>query len=270
MQEGLLTATSRRVKRSLHHSRHVLEEDLKNSLPSTVAELTEADLTLAAEATFERFDRFDDLYKPAGSAALRTLLLKHVNGQCRRNRRTGVCEPTPGHYYAELLRNHMARLPPGEVKEMRISIKGADPREWEVLADWVVGERLFFPNLRWVVQVPRNYREFREDKLEAARAATRQPRAQAILAVPAERPLFSYEDLLRNIFEPLFAVTLDPAADPTLHALLTGNYRWGAVRSSVGDNPAVWSQCQCDGVWGGDSVCHAPEHVATSWAASGA
>ena len=53
-------------------------------------------------------------------------------------------------------------------------------------------------HVRWMIQVPRLYDAHRRGGLIA-----------------------SFGALLRNFFDPLFAVTLDPASDPDLHALLT-------------------------------------------------
>jgi hypothetical protein len=53
------------------------------------------------------------------------------------------------------------------------------------------------PQVRWMVQVPRLYEIYR-----------------------ASGEVASFGDMLRRIFDPLFAVSLDPASDPKLHQFL--------------------------------------------------
>jgi AMP deaminase len=44
-----------------------------------------------------------------------------------------------------------------QMAEYRISIYGRSKTEWEKLAKWVVTNKLFSPNVRWLIQVPRLY-----------------------------------------------------------------------------------------------------------------
>ena len=41
--------------------------------------------------------------------------------------------------------------------EYRISIYGRSMDEWNKLASWIVDNKLFSPNVRWLIQVPRLY-----------------------------------------------------------------------------------------------------------------
>jgi adenosine deaminase len=72
-----------------------------------------------------------------------------------------------------------------------------DSSRWDKLASWVVRHRLSSPNVRWMIQVPRLYHLYR--------------RAGDIK---------SMDEMLQNIFRPLFEVTLDPSSHPDLHVFL--------------------------------------------------
>ena len=39
--------------------------------------------------------------------------------------------------------------------ELRISIYGRSPDEWDKLAEWAVDNNLYCENVRWLIQVPR-------------------------------------------------------------------------------------------------------------------
>lgn len=41
--------------------------------------------------------------------------------------------------------------------EWRISIYGRNPAEWDKLAKWIVHNKLYSHNVRWLIQVPRLY-----------------------------------------------------------------------------------------------------------------
>jgi AMP deaminase len=41
--------------------------------------------------------------------------------------------------------------------EWRLSIYGRSPGEWDKLAKWIVNNKLFSHNVRWLIQVPRLY-----------------------------------------------------------------------------------------------------------------
>ena len=42
-----------------------------------------------------------------------------------------------------------------QMAELRISIYGRSPDEWDKLAKWVVTHNLYCDNVRWLIQVPR-------------------------------------------------------------------------------------------------------------------
>ena len=79
----------------------------------------------------------------------------------------------------------------------RLLSSSPDANRWDKLASWVVRHRLSSPNVRWMIQVPRLYHLYR-------RAGDIQ----------------SMDEMLQNIFRPLFEVTLDPASHADLHVFL--------------------------------------------------
>jgi len=134
-----------------------------------------------------RFDRFNRKYNPMGQSRLREIFLKtgnHIGGR----------------YLAEITREVLRDLEQEKYQyaEYRLSVYGSSKGEWGKLAKWVVQKVGHSSHVRWMVQCPRLYSDFREKNI-----------------------VTNFGDLLRNFFEPLFAVTVDPAADPTLHTMLT-------------------------------------------------
>lgn len=83
--------------------------------------------------------------------------------------------------------------------EYRISVYGRKPVEWDTLAAWVVQNRLHSNNNMWMIQIPRLYNLYKE---------------QGIIE--------NFEQLLSNIFTPLFEVTRNPNSHPQLHLFLLG------------------------------------------------
>ena len=81
--------------------------------------------------------------------------------------------------------------------EWRISIYGRDINEWDKLAAWVVDNKIFSPNLRWLIQIPRLYDVYKSTGL-----------------------MSSFHEVVRNVFQPLFEVTKDPRSHPKLHIFL--------------------------------------------------
>lgn len=81
--------------------------------------------------------------------------------------------------------------------EYRISIYGRSKGEWDKVARWVVDNKLFSDNVRWLVQLPRLYTIYK-----------------------AQNVIGCFEDMIKNIFEPLFEVTQDPTSHPELHVFL--------------------------------------------------
>lgn len=82
--------------------------------------------------------------------------------------------------------------------ELRISVYGRKPVEWDILASWVVANGLRSDNVVWLVQIPRLYNVYRD---------------QGIIG--------DFEAMLENIFVPLFEATVDPESHPQLHVFLS-------------------------------------------------
>jgi AMP deaminase len=81
--------------------------------------------------------------------------------------------------------------------EWRISIYGRKASEWASLARWFYVNRLAHVNVRWLIQIPRLYHVYKSRGV-----------------------VESFGQMLRNIFEPLFAVSIDPSSNPPLHYFL--------------------------------------------------
>jgi len=64
-----------------------------------------------------------------------------------------------GRYLAELTKEVMSDLQDSkyQMAEYRISIYGRSPNEWSKLADWFCSNKVFSPNVRWLIQIPRLY-----------------------------------------------------------------------------------------------------------------
>ena len=81
--------------------------------------------------------------------------------------------------------------------EWRISIYGRSIDEWDKLAAWVVDNKLFSHNVRWLIQVPRLFDVYKTTGL-----------------------MDNFEQVIRNVFQPLFEVTKDPSTHPNLFVFL--------------------------------------------------
>lgn len=135
---------------------------------------------------FHRFDKFNLKYNPFGQSRLREVFIKQDN-------------LIHGRYLAELTREVFNDLEASKYQhtEYRISVYGRKPVEWDTLAAWVVQNRLYSDNNLWMIQVPRLYNVYKE---------------QGIVE--------NFQQLLDNIFIPLFEATIDPNSHPMLHVFL--------------------------------------------------
>ncbi|KAI0873972.1 hypothetical protein GGS24DRAFT_461374 [Hypoxylon argillaceum] len=174
---------------------YVLFRDGKNLTLKEVFEsinLTAYDLSIdtldmhAHTDSFHRFDKFNLKYNPIGESRLRTIFLKSDNH-------------IQGRYLAEITKEVISDLESSKYQmvEWRISIYGRSLDEWDKLAAWVVDNKLFSHNVRWLIQIPRLYDVYRASGL-----------------------MGSFEQVVRNIFEPLFEVTREPEKHPKLHVFL--------------------------------------------------
>ncbi|KIR56318.1 AMP deaminase [Cryptococcus gattii Ru294] len=156
------------------------------SLNLTAYDLSIDMLDMHAHQEFHRFDRFNDRYNPTGSSRLREIFLKTDN-------------LLKGKYLAELTHELITDLEQSKYQhsEWRLSIYGRNMNEWDNLAQWVVNNKLISHNVRWLIQVPRLYEVYKGQGL-----------------------VDSFEDVVRNVFQPLFEVTQDPSSHPELHIFL--------------------------------------------------
>ncbi|XP_069115029.1 AMP deaminase 2-like isoform X1 [Argopecten irradians] len=136
--------------------------------------------------TFHRFDKFNAKYNPIGQSRLREIFIKtdnYINGK----------------YFAHVIKEVMEDLEESKYQnaEYRLSIYGRSRDEWDKLAKWAVEHNVYSDNVRWLIQVPRLYDVYRSNNL-----------------------VQSFQDILNNIFMPLFEATNDPASHPELYAFL--------------------------------------------------
>jgi AMP deaminase len=104
-----------------------------------------------------------------------------------------------GRYLAEITKEVISDLESSKYQmvEWRISIYGRSIQEWDKLAAWVVDNKLFSPNVRWLIQVPRLYDVYK-----------------------ASGMMENFEQVITNVFQPLFEVTKNPSSHPKLHVFL--------------------------------------------------
>ncbi|KZO96504.1 AMP deaminase [Calocera viscosa TUFC12733] len=140
----------------------------------------------AHQDTFHRFDKFNLKYNPIGESRLREIFMKTDNY-------------IKGRYLAELTKELMTDLEQSKYQncEWRISIYGRSPDEWDKLAKWVINNKLYSHNVRWLIQVPRLYDIYKASGL-----------------------LNNFQQILENLFRPLYEVTKDPRTHPELHVFL--------------------------------------------------
>ncbi|SCV05637.1 LANO_0H11870g1_1 [Lachancea nothofagi CBS 11611] len=140
----------------------------------------------AHKDTFHRFDKFNLKYNPIGESRLREIFLKTDNY-------------IRGTYLADITKQVIADLENSKYQmcEYRISIYGRSLDEWDKLAAWVVDNKVISHNVRWLVQVPRLYDIYKKTGL-----------------------VTNFNDITRNLFQPLFEVTKNPQSHPKLHVFL--------------------------------------------------
>uniref|UniRef100_A0A5B7A1W5 AMP deaminase n=1 Tax=Davidia involucrata TaxID=16924 RepID=A0A5B7A1W5_DAVIN len=140
----------------------------------------------ADKSTFHRFDKFNLKYNPCGQSRLREIFLKQDN-------------LIQGRFLAELTKQVFSDLSASkyQMAEYRVSIYGRKQSEWDQLASWIVNNELYSENVVWLIQLPRLYNVYKEMGI-----------------------VTSFQNILDNIFLPLFEVTVDPHSHPQLHVFL--------------------------------------------------
>ncbi|XP_039262209.2 AMP deaminase 3-like isoform X1 [Styela clava] len=140
----------------------------------------------ANRQTFQRFDRFNNLYSPMGASELREIFLKTDNN-------------TGGEYFAQIIKQVEEKLCDQKYHhlELRISIYGKSYDEWENLANWFARHKLESIHIRWLIQVPRLYDVYK-----------------------AKGVVSTFQDVLDNVFRPILEATLWPNRHKAMHTFL--------------------------------------------------
>ncbi|KAL5553976.1 hypothetical protein UlMin_041377 [Ulmus minor] len=140
----------------------------------------------ADKSTFHRFDKFNLKYNPCGQSRLREIFLKQDN-------------LIQGRFLAEVTKEVLSDLEASkyQMAEYRISIYGRKQSEWDQLASWVVNNAIYSENAVWLIQLPRLYNIYKNMGI-----------------------VTSFQNILDNLFIPLFEVTIDPNSHPHLHMFL--------------------------------------------------
>ena len=140
----------------------------------------------AHKDTFHRFDKFNLKYNPIGESRLREIFLKTDNY-------------IKGSYLAAITKQVISDLENSKYQncEYRISIYGRSIDEWDKLAAWVIDNKILSHNVRWLIQVPRLYDIYKKTGT-----------------------VKTFNDILVNLFQPLFEVTKNPQSHPKLHIFL--------------------------------------------------
>ncbi|KDR82958.1 hypothetical protein GALMADRAFT_134480 [Galerina marginata CBS 339.88] len=192
-QKHLLRFIKSKMKRSpnddvIFRDGHVLTlSQVFESLKLTAYDLSIDTLDMHAhQDSFHRFDKFNLKYNPIGESRLREIFLKTDNY-------------IQGRYLAELTKELMNDLEQSKYQnvEWRISIYGRSSDEWDKLAKWIVNNKLYSHNVRWLIQIPRLYEVYKSNG-----------------------SIRTFEDIVINVFRPLFEVTKDPRTHPELHIFL--------------------------------------------------
>ncbi|KAF1826465.1 AMP deaminase [Dissoconium aciculare CBS 342.82] len=192
-QKHLLRFIKSKMKKSpdevvlFRDGKYLTLKEVFESLKLTAYDLSIDTLDMHAHVdSFHRFDKFNLKYNPVGESRLRTIFLKTDNH-------------IQGRYLAEITKEVISDLESSKYQmvEWRISIYGRSLDEWDKLAAWVVDNKLYSPNVRWLIQVPRLFDVYKSSGL-----------------------MDKYEEVVKNVFQPLFEVTQNPSTHPKLHVFL--------------------------------------------------
>ncbi|XP_059086252.1 AMP deaminase 2-like isoform X3 [Tigriopus californicus] len=188
----------------------------------TSMNLTAYDLTVdmldvhADRNTFHRFDKFNAKYNPIGESRLREVFMKTDNH-------------IKGRFFGKLLNEVFNDLEESKYQnsEPRLSIYGRSKSEWDKLAEWAVSNNVYSDNVRWLIQVPRLFDIYKSNKL-----------------------INNFEEILDNLFRPLFEVTKDPQSHPDLHKFLQYVIGFDSVDDeSKPENPLFDKDVQTPDEW---------------------
>lgn len=146
---------------------------------------------LADYSVYQRFDNFNAKYSPFRMADMRRIFLKTSNSM-------------GGRYFAELMKlvfsRHEESKGHSSAVEMRLSIYGMEREEWQDLAEWMLADwggdipgPVLSKNNRWMIQIPRLWRIYR---------------------IKPGNDGSGFDEMLQNIFVPMFEATLYPEKHP--------------------------------------------------------
>ena len=192
-QKHLLRFIKSKMKKSpdekvlFRDGRHLNLREVFESINLTAYDLSIDTLDMHAHTdSFHRFDKFNLKYNPIGESRLREIFLKtdnYINGR----------------YLAEITKEVISDLESSKYQfvEWRVSIYGRSLDEWDKLATWVIDNKLVSHNVRWLIQVPRLYSLYK-----------------------SSRQMESFEEIIINVFRPLYEVTQNPQSHPKLHVFL--------------------------------------------------
>ncbi|XP_037491964.1 probable AMP deaminase isoform X2 [Jatropha curcas] len=140
----------------------------------------------ADKSTFHRFDKFNLKYNPCGQSRLREIFLKQDN-------------LIQGRFLAEVTKEVLSDLEASkyQMAEYRVSIYGRKQSEWDQLASWFINNSIYSENAVWLIQLPRLYNVYKQ-----------------------MGTVKSFQNILDNVFIPLFEVTINPSSHPQLHVFL--------------------------------------------------
>uniref|UniRef100_A0A0K0EIC3 AMP deaminase n=1 Tax=Strongyloides stercoralis TaxID=6248 RepID=A0A0K0EIC3_STRER len=140
----------------------------------------------AYKNAFHRLDKFNHKYNPIGQSTLRQIFINTDNY-------------VEGKYFAEILKEVFKELEESKYQhiEPRLSIYGHKKNEWSKLAKWAIKHDVWSTNSKFLIQIPRLYDIYKEKKY-----------------------ISNFDQLLDNIFTPLFEVTNNPSSDPDLFRFL--------------------------------------------------
>lgn len=141
----------------------------------------------ADKNTFHRFDRFNNKYNPIGQAILREIFLQTDNH-------------FGGKFFADIVKELIRELEAGKyvLAEYRIQIYGRHYDEWQNLAKWFVNHSMKSKCVKYLIQIARLYKAYKHCG-----------------------DIESFQDMLRNIFDPVLQATLYPERFPEVAELLT-------------------------------------------------
>ncbi|CAO3702884.1 unnamed protein product [Rhizopus stolonifer] len=195
---------------------HLTLKGVFESLGLTAYDLSIDTLDMHAHKdSFHRFDKFNLKYNPIGESRLREIFMKTDNY-------------VQGRYLAEITKEVVSDLESSKYQmvEYRVSIYGRSLDEWDKLAKWVVNNKLFSSNVRWLIQIPRLYNIYK-----------------------SSNTISSFHDIIVNIFKPLFEVTKDPSLHPELHVFLQRVIGFDTVDDESKPEKQFYKDCPLPNEW---------------------